>query len=508
MTTAALVLAAGRGARLNGSVPKPLYPVLGVPLIARTLFNLEAAGVRDAYIVLGHQAERVRQTIADLSRLSLRLHWLYNREWERENGLSVLAARNALPGPFILTMADHLFEPGIVRRLETAEPESDGLELCVDYRVDGVPDLEDATRVQAEAGRIVRIGKLLPEFNSVDTGVFLATPGLFEALEESARQGRCSLSDGVQWLADRGRARVRDVSGAEWLDVDTPAAVAEAERRLIAGLGKAEDGIVARVLNRPVSKAITRRLAPLPVTPNQVSVANLGLGLLAALAAAQGGYGAFLLAAVLFQVTSIVDGTDGELAKVKFMTSRWGEWLDTVCDSVAYVAFIVGLTVGVAKANFPDYLHLSAMVGFGPMLVGLGGLFAHQARRRSSGSFLALAEHMKPKRSAWSRIRAVLRPTLRRDFFSLVFLVLAVVGLLPLALPLFLVASVGLLAFSMWLNRGPLASLGRRAQQGAAALLRGGVAAREGLELQLVQVQVSDKRVHAVKEGARSAGEG
>lgn len=448
---------------MGNNGPKPLLPILGVPLLARILFSLEEAGIRDAYVVLGYEGDRVRDAISRISRLSLRIHWLYNTRWEEGNGLSVLAAREALQAPFVLTMADHVFDPAIVRRLRSVGGPPTGIDLVVDYDLGRVPDLEDATRVLVDGGeRIDRIGKLLPEFNAVDTGFFLAHPILFEALEEAAAEGKCSLSDGVQVLANRGLARARDIRGDQWLDVDTPAAAAEVERGLLAQLGKPTDGLVARVVNRPISKAVTRRLVSTRVTPNQVSLFNLGLGMVAGLAAAVGGYAAFLLAAALFQLTSILDGTDGELAKLKFQTSRQGEWIDTISDGLTYLVFLVGLSVGVARSDLPQFVQLSGMLGFIPALVAFGGLYAHLIRKGSSASLLTLEGDVDGREGGLQRVTELAWPLLKRDFFSVFFLILAIAGLLPLALPLFFVAACGLLAFSMWLNRRVISGAWRR----------------------------------------------
>ena len=110
------------------------------------------------------------------------------------------------------------------------------MRLVVDRNVTGpLIDLDDATRVDVgDDSRIRRIGKLIPGFNAIDTGIFRATPGLPEAIAEAVAEGRSgSLSDGVQRLADQGRAETMDVGQGWWIDVDDPTAhlLAEAELR-------------------------------------------------------------------------------------------------------------------------------------------------------------------------------------------------------------------------------------------------------------------------------------
>lgn len=252
--TSALILAAGNGTRLRSQAPKPAYRLLGVPLLARTLFSLERAGITDAYVVLGYRAERVRREIERVDGLTVRVHWLYNDQWREPNGLSALQAEAVLDEPFILTMADHLFDPSVVTALRDKADDVQGIDLAVDYNIDRVADLDDATKVQVASDRIVAIGKTLTNYDAIDTGVFLAAPALFEVLRETIAEGKASLSDGVQRLADVGTAHATDIGDRMWQDIDTPADVAEAERRLLTSVRKSTDGPI----NRPISTAPCR----------------------------------------------------------------------------------------------------------------------------------------------------------------------------------------------------------------------------------------------------------
>jgi choline kinase len=139
-------------------------------------------------------------------------------------------------GEFMLLMSDHIFDPRHLRTLlaEDARPESGGAVLAVDYDIGRVFDLEDATLVRTDGRRqILDIGKRIEVYDAVDTGAFRCTRGLFEALETSSlRYGDCSLTDGIRSLAVSGKMRARDMGDLWWLDVDTPEALALAERML------------------------------------------------------------------------------------------------------------------------------------------------------------------------------------------------------------------------------------------------------------------------------------
>ena len=138
-----------------------------------------------------------------------------------------MRARKCLREPFLMLMADHLFEPSIVREL-LESPLADGeIALGVDRNTHNrLVDLEDVTRVKTFGGKIENIGKGLTDFNGFDTGIFLSTPAIFGALELCAEEsGDTSLSGAVRVLASRGRAKAVDINGHFWIDVDDPKAL-------------------------------------------------------------------------------------------------------------------------------------------------------------------------------------------------------------------------------------------------------------------------------------------
>jgi NDP-sugar pyrophosphorylase family protein len=118
----ALVINAGRGSRLHsltGSGPKTLLPVLGVPIIDRTLSTLSRAGIHDVVITVGFEGDLVRRHVGDGGRFGLRVRYACNDDWERGNARSVAVARPLLAGDFLLLMGDHLVDERIV----TASPD-------------------------------------------------------------------------------------------------------------------------------------------------------------------------------------------------------------------------------------------------------------------------------------------------------------------------------------------------------------------------------------------------
>lgn len=224
----AVVLLAGAGSRLTNAhaTPKPLVPVRGTPLITYVLRALQTAGVQRIHAVVGAQGDEVICGVSDCLPATMSLNRIENLDWRFQNGVSVRCARGAVDRPFFLTMGDHLFDPVILQRLI----ERLGLApliLAVDRNLRRVFDLADATKVRTQGDAIVTISKTLTQFDAIDTGVFLCTPEIFNYLH-----GDCSLSDGVQLMADAQKAAAVDIGAAWWQDVDTPEMLQRAETTL------------------------------------------------------------------------------------------------------------------------------------------------------------------------------------------------------------------------------------------------------------------------------------
>ncbi|HLZ03968.1 MAG TPA: NTP transferase domain-containing protein [Bradyrhizobium sp.] len=233
-----LIVAAGQGARLRekGEL-KPLISIKGTPLIERVIGRARDAGVDEFVVVSGYRGAELRSHLDDFSaREQVRTTHVVNDEWDRANGVSLLKAKRHLDEPFLLTMCDHLVDPEIFRSLMAAPFEPETVTLAVDFNIDNpLNDPEDVTRVKCSDGRIEHIGKVIRDFNAFDTGVFLCTPIMFAALEESQANGDDSISGAMNVLARWRKARVFDIGSHPWVDVDDPIAFGKAERLLESG---------------------------------------------------------------------------------------------------------------------------------------------------------------------------------------------------------------------------------------------------------------------------------
>jgi CDP-L-myo-inositol myo-inositolphosphotransferase len=430
----AVIIAAGNGSRLQGyqnGRPKPLVKVAGLPLIKRVILSAKKAGVTEFVIVLGYQAARIRKSV-NAAKLGVKVTWVRNTDWRSPNGISVLKAERFLDEPFFLFMSDHVFDPGILKKLQGLVTNPDRGLLCVDSRLSKVPNLDDATKVWTENHQLIDIGKSLTDFNAIDAGIFICTTGLFDALRRSQEEGDYTLSGGVRALAQEGRMCTFNIGNSYWLDVDTIPEARHAERMLLRSTRSDNDGFIAKILNRRVSNAITKWLIKTPITPNQISIMNMCLSALLAYIVSFGKPLNTIIGGILFQLVSILDGCDGEVAKIKLRDSKSGAYVDTITDQISYVLFIIGVTVGAYNATNDTAVLYIAGVAIGLLLIALRfGLF--YIRKKGSGSMRALDQDISKlnhdRQKVWYlKFFGSVHHLGRRDVFSFAAFILMLMG--------------------------------------------------------------------------------
>jgi len=230
----AVILMAGQGSRLRDldkTFLKPVVPLLGRPLISYTLDALVSAGIETVHLVVGYEMERMIAEVEQLIPSGVSAFFIENRDWRKQNGISLLAAADYVEGTFLLTMSDHLFDDVIVDYL-LASLDSDFLNIAVDRKLGSIFDLKDAMKVQTRGNRVIDIGKDLRNYDAVDTGLLVCPLEIFNYLERSKRNGDCSLADGVRLMAGDNKVRAIDIGQGWWQDIDTPKMFQHAEEEM------------------------------------------------------------------------------------------------------------------------------------------------------------------------------------------------------------------------------------------------------------------------------------
>jgi phosphatidylglycerophosphate synthase len=241
-------------------------------------------------------------------------------------------------------------------------------------------------------------------------GIHALTVEMIRRLAEHSPAQISTLEDLHAWLAGMYSVVCMPVAESWWQRVCSLEDRMSAEQKLNGWLVKPTDGIYAR-LNRRISIPVSRQLIKFPITPNMVSIFTLGVGFASATYFAFGGYWNTLLGAVLCLCASILDGCDGEVARLKLLESDFGCWLETMCDYLFYLFLFIGMTIGLWRSSGSNtFLALGGLLVFGAMAsffaAGWGrhrlatgrpeqllGIWQTHAESRPSNPFLYMSRH-------------------------------------------------------------------------------------------------------------------
>jgi len=351
-TVTAILLAAGVGRRMGpGAQPKCLVPISGQSLLQRTLSSLRIIGVQHVVLVVGYAAADVVAEARAHAR-TLRLTVIDNPRYREGAILSLWAAREQFTGDLLIMDADVLYPSVALERLVCSRHRNC---LLVDRRS---KDTGEEQLVFGQGDRVCHIAKhpsadLRQRFECFGESIgFLkvarADAPCLRALLEAHVQAGDVTAEHEQVYPEFFRAvpvgyeRIDDLF---WIEIDTLDDVRRAEREVLPQWAS------PRCLNRVMAQWGLPWVARLPVTPNGWTSLSLGLGLFADWCFAQGAGVWPLLGAAAFQAFYIVDHWDGEVARLKGLSTRWGGWYDVLVDMVVHVGFPVGLAAGIQRSG-------------------------------------------------------------------------------------------------------------------------------------------------------------
>jgi FKBP-type peptidyl-prolyl cis-trans isomerase FkpA len=220
------------------------------------------------------------------------------------------------------------------------------------------------------------------------------------------------------------------------LSVQRQEDVPAAELALRRAVFKPTDGVLAR-FNRRISLPISLVLIRTPVTANQISLAIVGLGLWAAWLFSRGSYAASLIGACVSLAASILDGCDGEVARLKYQESVFGCWLETVGDYTYYFAIFIGITIGAVRSTGHRAFYDLGFAALGGSLVTAFLLLLLRQRMtatRPERFGAAGKAHFVSGGAGWARFLAWLSVCATRAVMPYGILMLAIAGLTPLVI--------------------------------------------------------------------------
>ena len=221
-------------------------------------------------------------------------------------------------------------------------------ELCILWR----PDLPPEQRFRPQHPRLshVEITTTPPASGDLllSTHLFLDRSTVPSQLPASLKPGHDFQREFAE-LADEVRTTWQSAQPNDrWEYLENYAQRNGCEKRFLRGRGKSQDGLVSRFINRPISRSISRLLLKTPITPSAWTLAIFALPLMGAAFLARGDYVCVLAGLLVFQIYSILDGCDGEIARAKYLESQRGRQLDGWCDILGNLLLAVSLGYGLS----------------------------------------------------------------------------------------------------------------------------------------------------------------
>jgi len=215
------------------------------------------------------------------------------------------------------------------------------------------------------------------------------------------------------------------IAGPDFCEsVKSQTAVRRAHRYLIGTARKPTDGFYSRNVNRPISTFLTSQLLKLNVTPMEISVVVLAVGILSGWLEGRGGYRNAALGALLFEIASIIDGCDGENARLTYRISKFGGTFDIAGDAATFVFFFLNLPIGLYRTSRNDFWLALGALSFVSMILFYVQMGRFTRRTGIGNNIVAIVKDIEKSSERpgfagkldWAA--AKIAPIYRRDFFA------------------------------------------------------------------------------------------
>jgi len=258
-------------------------------------------------------------------------------------------------------------------------------------------------------------------------GAFLSYGNLIEKLISSSMD----LTSWVKELDSNQRTKFFEFSNRDWVQLSSDKdSIKEAEDLLFSEIRKSERGWKSRNVNRRISIQISRLLIQTSLTPNQLSVF---VGIIGVMSGVFFAFGHIVVGGVLMELSSILDGCDGEVAKMKLMESKLGQWIDTIFDQIAYISFLIGVPLGYYHQTGNTIIIIIGCINFLIYILSLLWGIYFLGKYAGSGSMVtypSTIDRLFPieQRSLLYKFVFRIRPLIQREYFAFFILIASVIG--------------------------------------------------------------------------------
>ena len=445
----------------------PLTRVAGRTLFERTLFTLQRAGISHVLILVGQEEPTLRHLLKRDTRVHMTIRWLPIREFPPFDPQTWRSLAIGIHGSCLVLGCQMVCTPSLIRRLQ--EEGRDGRAViavgraCAGIGVANprvmMPQVSSQQVVfhdskhETSSAPSQELSDLIPAADLVVLPIrLLGTSGSWKTPAASP------LRLALEQASAEEIIHVLPVEPHDYVDARGKRGVQLAERTLFQSLQTVQgglNGLVDRYFNRKVSGAVTRLFIRLGLTPNAITILSMTIGLVSAGCFGWGSYQMGIIGAVLFQLSVIIDCCDGEVARLTFSESAFGQELDIFADNVVHMAIFAGIAWGSfvqgpwQAESLPLLMGLIAIVANGLSFWGVQRVRSLQA---NSLRWRRLPEW------AQARLAVLLDKVANRDF-SVVVLFCALTSLLPWFLVISaLGASLFALTLAWTLHRASLTS--------------------------------------------------
>lgn len=372
--------------------------------LLRLIIIAQRAGIKRFTVVVGSIPHRLKQKVERDRRITSEINW------------HVIGAPLKLdPVPHAILQSNVVTTPSGLSSIIDSYPEKNEVIALV--------DAHNGPQVKTENGNVREVfysgGRLV--------GVFAASGELIADTINSED----SLVNLISKAISDGNLKQKEFKDSYWMRLTEDAAsLRKAEDLLFSNVSKSSSGWLSKNIHSKLSIPLSRLLIRTPLTPNMIS------GIIGTIGMLSGFFytiGKPVLGAAFLEIATIFDRCDGEVARVKLMESKSGPWVDTVFDQLSFLSFVLGVPIGYWLLYEDPMAIVLGSINLFIFLFFQVWTFYFLAKYARSGSMVSYTKEIDKiipirQRTPLYRLIIKLRPMMKREFFSLVFLIAAIIG--------------------------------------------------------------------------------
>ncbi len=317
----------------------------GLPLLKRTVLTAQKGGIEEFIIVAPKNSEEALRTVlSEDTRIFSPICWYRQESDDIPNRLREVSSEYIM-----IIKAETAFDADVITRMRRQGDDDTAAHIAVRNGPG------EAGRYTLKLDGNIVVDCNVPDASHLRAGLILARPGALKDAKITRVSNEHKGLDGiVKGLLGAGTVKAVDVTGEPCMEITSQETLRESENKLLGNLGLATDSPFSTHISRKLSSRVSALLVRFPITPNQVTILSLLVGLVACWSYLQGVYLYSVIGVLLLYASIILDLADGEVARLKFMSSKYGGLLDSLCDSTVFAGIVLCAALAIHRdANTP-----------------------------------------------------------------------------------------------------------------------------------------------------------